>query len=105
MLYKGDGDIGKEEYYCISNGHLYLREGQTLNLSQTDWGHDYVLFNINTVTKNVWLRVRLIDVKSGNYLYRNDIATSGKTHNGRVLERSVANAMQEEMDDIKVSER
>ena len=73
------------------------------------YGHDYVLFNTNTVTKNVWLRVRLIDVNSGNYLYRNDIATSGKTHNGhingRVLERSVANAMQEAMDDIKVSER
>ena len=73
------------------------------------YGHDYVLFTTNTVTKNVWLRVRLIDVKSGNYLYRNDIATSGKTHNGhingRVLERSVANAMQEAMDDIKVSER
>ena len=68
-----------------------------------------MLFNTNTVTKNVWLRVRLIDVKSGNYLYRNDIATNGKTHNGhingRVLERSVANAMQEAMDDIKVSER
>ena len=73
------------------------------------YGHDFVLFNTNTVTKNVWLRVRLIDVSSGNYLYRNDIATSGKTHNGhingRVLERSVANAMKEAMDDIKVSER
>lgn len=73
------------------------------------YGHDYILFNTNTVTKNVWLRVRLIDVESGNYLYRNDIAASGKTHNGhingRVLERSVANAMREAMDDIKVSER
>ena len=97
MLYKGDGDIGKEEYYCISNGNLYLR------------GRTDSKFNTNTVTKNVWLRVRLIDVNSGNYLYRNDIATSGKTHNGhingRVLERSVADAMQEAMDDIKVSER
>jgi len=39
----------------------------------------------------------------------NDIAASVKTHNGhingRVLERSVANAMREAMDDIKVSER
>ena len=73
------------------------------------YGHDYILFNTNTVTKNVWLRVRLIDVESGDYLYRNDIAASGKTHNGhingRVLERSVANAMREAMDDIKVSER
>ena len=72
-------------------------------------GHNYLLFNTNTVTKNVWLRVRLIDVQSGNYLYRNDIAATGKTHNGhingRVLERSVANAMREAMDDIKVSER
>ena len=73
------------------------------------YGHDYILFNTNTVTKNIWLRVRLIDVQSGNYLYRNDIAATGKTHNGhingRVLERSVANAMREAMDDIKVSER
>ena len=73
------------------------------------YGHDFIVFNTNTVTKNIWLRVRLVDVKSGNYLYRNDIAASGKTHNGhingRVLERSVANAMKEAMDDIKVSER
>lgn len=73
------------------------------------YGHDFILFNTNTVTKNVWLRVRLVDVKSGEYLYRNDIAASGKTHNGhingRVLERSVASAMKEAMDDIKVSER
>jgi hypothetical protein len=73
------------------------------------YGHDYILFNTNTVTKNIWLRVRLIDVQSGNYLYRNDIAAMGKTHNGhingRVLERSVASAMKEAMDDIKVSER
>lgn len=73
------------------------------------YGHDFLVTNTNTVTKNVWLRVRLVDVKSGNYLYRNDIAARGETHNGhingRVLERSVANAMQEAMDDIKVSER
>jgi len=73
------------------------------------YGHDFLVMNTNTVTKNVWLRVRLVDVKSGDYIYRNDIAARGETHNGhingRVLERSVANAMKEAMDDIKVSER
>lgn len=73
------------------------------------YGHSYVVASGNTVTSNTWLRVRLIDVDSGNYLYRNDIAAMGKTHNGhingRVLERSVAKAMQEAMDDISVSER
>ena len=73
------------------------------------YGHDYVVASGNTVTKNTWLRVRLVDVNSGNYLYRNDIPAMGKTHNGhingRVLERSVAKAMQEAMDDISVSER
>jgi len=73
------------------------------------YGHDFIVANTNTVTKNVWLRVRLVDVKSGDYLYRNDIAARGETHNGhingRVLERSVANAMKEAMDDIRVSER
>ena len=73
------------------------------------YGHDFIVANTNTVTKNVWLRVRLVDVKSGDYIYRNDIAARGETHNGhingRVLERSVANAMKEAMDDIKVSER
>jgi hypothetical protein len=73
------------------------------------YGHDFIVANTNTVTKNVWLRVRLVDVKSGDYVYRNDIAARGETHNGhingRVLERSVANAMKEAMDDIRVSER
>ena len=73
------------------------------------YGHDFLVMNTNTVTKNVWLRVRLVDVKSGDYIYRNDIAARGETHNGhingRVLERSVANAMKEAMDDIRVSER
>lgn len=73
------------------------------------YNHDLLITSSNTVTKNVWLRLRLVDVKSGNYLYRNDIPAYGKTHNGhingRVLERSVAKAMQEAMDDIKIGER
>ena len=73
------------------------------------YNHDFLVTGSNTVTKNIWLRVRLVDVKSGNYLYRNDIPAMGKTHNGhingKVLERSVAKAMQEAMDDIRISER
>ncbi|BAL84525.1 hypothetical protein SELR_28170 [Selenomonas ruminantium subsp. lactilytica TAM6421] len=73
------------------------------------YNHDLLVTSSNTVTKNVWLRLRLVDVKSGNYLYRNDIAAMGKTHNGyingKVLERSVAKAVQEAMDDIKITEK
>ena len=67
-------------------------------------GHDFWYFQTNTVHKNVWMRVRFVDVSTGDYLYRNDIVTEGKTHNGfingRVIERSVQKAVQEALDDL-----
>ena len=68
--------------------------------------HDFILFESRTVHKNVWMRVRFVDVSTGDYLYRNDIVADGKTHNGsingRVIERSVKKAVQEALDDLAI---
>lgn len=62
----------------------------------------------STTKPNVWLRVRFVDCASGNYLYRNDIAAKGKSHNGypngRAFEVSVHKAMQEALNDIAITE-
>ncbi len=62
----------------------------------------------HTSKQNVWVRARFVDVKDGEYLYRNDLSATGKTHNGhfngRVYEESVKIAVEEIMDDIMVTE-
>ena len=74
--------------------------------------HGYIVFDSTTNKGNVWVRVRLVDVANGNYAYRNDIVTSGKTHgtrlsgggvNGRLMEKAVNQAMNEAMNDIDIS--
>lgn len=108
---RGLADMRREDYVRAGQecGYDYVFVLSMSNGKGRTYSHDLLLTSTNTVTKNVWLRVRLVDVNSGNYLYRNDIPAMGKTHNGhingRVLERSVAKAMQEAMDDISVSER
>ena len=66
--------------------------------------HNFGLFNTHTIDKNVWLRIRLVDVNTGDYVYRNDIVAMGKTTNGyvngRVIERSVQKAVKEALDDL-----
>lgn len=61
-----------------------------------------------SVRSNGWLRVRFVDVASGNYLYRRDIVTMGHTHNGdingRVYEQSVRKAITEAMNDLAISD-
>ena len=68
--------------------------------------HNFILFNSITNHKNVWLRVRLVDVKNSCYAYRNNILAQGETHgggiNGRIFERSVKKAMEEAMSDIEI---
>lgn len=70
------------------------------------YSHNYLLFNTHSIDKNVWLRIRVVDVKSGDYIYRNDIVAMGKTSNGhvngRVIERSVKSAVQEALDDLEI---
>lgn len=62
----------------------------------------------DTERTNVWLHVRFVDVRNGDYLYRNDIAAQGKVHNGnfngRLFERSVHNGIQEALNDIAIVE-
>lgn len=62
----------------------------------------------STTKPSVWLRVRFVDCGSGDYLYRNDIAAKGKSHNGfpngRAFQDAVHNAMKEAMNDIAISE-
>ncbi len=70
-----------------------------------DEKHNFVVINSVTNHQNVWMRMRFVDVSSGNYLYRNDIAMKGKTHNGsigRTYQRAVGKAMTEAMDDIDI---
>ena len=82
---------------------LTLSGGERQTISQR-----YIIVSANTVKRNVWLRTRFVDVKNGNYLYRNDVPAQGKAHNGyisgKVFERAVANAMNEILDDIEISD-
>jgi len=73
--------------------------------------HGYILFDSTTNKGNIWVRVRLVDVNSGDYAYRNDIVTAGVTHgtrfsgggvNGRLMEKAVDQAMTEAMNDIAI---
>ena len=79
----------------------YVREGKNC-------GYDYVFLFTLTKGKAVWLRVRFVDVNNNAYVYRNDIAATGKGHNsnfnGKMLERAVKVLMQEAMDDIMIEE-
>lgn len=72
------------------------------------YNHYWILFSTHSSKQNVWVRARLVDAKKGNYLYRNDIATTGTAHNnmlnGRVYERSIKEAVQEIMDDIMIND-
>ena len=108
---RGIADMRRSDFVRAGRecGYDYVFVLTMSNGKGRTYGHEYLITSANSVTKNVWLRVRLVDVNSGNYLYRNDIPAMGKTHNGyingRVLERAVAKAMEEAMDDISVSER
>ena len=92
----GNGNRGSYNYVLL----VTLSEGH-------DHKYDHGPFT-HTTNSNIWLRIRFVDVASGDYLYRNDIVTSGKTHNGhvngRVFEDSVANGMKEAMNDIAILE-
>ena len=83
----------------ISNLHRrdYVRAGRecgydyiflaTFNNGLTrDERHQWVLFEQDTRKHNVWLRMRFVDMESGDYLYRNDIVMQGETAGkGKVL--------------------
>ena len=66
------------------------------------------IFETHTSKQNIWLRARFVDVKEGSYVYRNDLVAKGKTHNGhfngRLYERSVAQAVQEMLNDVTIND-
>ena len=106
MQPRGLSDMRREDFVRAGRdcGYDYVFVVSFSNGESQIYKHDYILFNTNTVHKNVWMRVRFVDVASGDYLYRNNIVAAGKTHNGnvngRVMERAVHKAMEEAMNDL-----
>lgn len=111
---RGIADLGREDFVEAGRACDY---DYVFLITLTE-GHSRVYHHVlvptippvtdHTTHSNIWLRLRFVDVASGDYLYRNDIATTGKTHNGyingRVYEESIANGMKEAMNDIDISE-
>ena len=106
---RGLADMRREDYVRIGRkcGYDYvfvitLSNGQVTSVSSQWW----VLFRTHTVRKNIWLRMRFIDMATGDYLYRNDIPAEGETHNGyingRIAEYAIDKAMTEAMSDLSV---
>jgi hypothetical protein len=70
--------------------------------------HNFVVYNSKTYKKSVWLRVRFVDLASGDYLYRRDIVAYGETGGvgtgrARKYQWGVREAMKEVLDDISVT--
>lgn len=69
--------------------------------------HEFIVYHSTTRKKSIWLRVRFVDMNSGDYLYRRDVVAYGETggYRGRARRYSqgVRQAMQEVMDDIAVT--
>ena len=105
---RGIADFGRNELVTAGRACNY-NYVLLITLSEgNDHKYSHDPFGVHTTDSNIWLRIRFVDVASGDYLYRNDIVTSGKTHNGhvngRVFEDSVANGMKEAMNDIAIVE-
>ena len=110
MQPRGMADLRREDFVRVGRecDYDYLFIATLTNGDAVDEKHNFVLFNSITNHKNLWLRLRFVDTESGNYLYRNDIAVQGETHNGsrdggRILQRAVREAMHEALDDIEVT--
>ena len=106
---RGMADLKREDYVRAGREceYDYVFVATLTNGAAVDTKHNFVLFNSITNHKNIWLRLRFVDTDSGDYLYRNDIAVQGETHNGsrdsgRILQRAVREAMHEALDDIEV---
>ncbi len=108
MQPRGLADMRREDFVRAGHecGYDYVFVATLTQGKGRDARHNFVLFNSVTNYQNVWLRLRFVDVQSGDYLYRNDIAVQGKAHNGsrtgRVYQRAVHKAMQEAMNDIEI---
>ena len=110
MQPRGMADLKRDDYVRAGRecDYDYVFVATLTNGAAVDTKHNFVVFNSITNHKNIWLRLRFVDTDSGDYLYRNDIAVEGETHNGsrdsgRILQRAVREAMKEALDDIDVT--
>lgn len=110
---RGIADLGRADLVMAGQECNYdyvflitLSEGNARKYGHVLW--PFPAITTHTQHSNIWLRIRFVDVAAGDYLYRNDLATTGKTHNGhlngRAFEESVANGMKEAMNDIAIAE-
>lgn len=105
---RGFADLRREDFVKIARAceydYLFVLTMNTGNVKIES--HYFPLFASHTNKEDVWLRVRLLDVNSGEYVYRNDVVVEGKSHNGgfngRLIEKSVDQAMTEAMNDIEI---
>ena len=105
---RGIADFGRNELATAGRACNYNYVLLVTLSEGNDHKYSHDPFGVHTTNSNIWLRIRFVDVASGDYLYRNDIVTAGKSHNGhvngRVFEDSVANGMKEAMNDIAIVE-
>jgi len=70
--------------------------------------HRFPFYTSITRKQNLYLVVRLVDTKAGDYAYRNNIVVAGESSNsgfnGRIFEKAIKVAMQEAMNDITFDE-
>ena len=98
-------------------GYDYIFLATFSNGLTREEGHQWVVFEQDTRKHDVWLRMRFVDMESGDYLYRNDIVMQGETAGGgrvlifpfvygsghpRAQQTAVRKALEEALKDIEV---
>ena len=105
---RGMADLRREDYVRAGRecDYDYVFVATFSNGEYDEERHWWVLYNSTTRKKDVWLRLRFVDVDSGDYLYRNDIVAQGETGGAsgkpRMMQYAVREAMKEAMADIEV---
>ena len=105
---RGMADLRREDYVRAGRecDYDYIFVATFSNGEYEEERHWWVLYNSTTRKKDVWLRLRFVDVDSGEYLYRNDIVAQGETGGSsgksRMMQRAVREAMKEALADIDV---
>lgn len=105
---RGMADLRREDYVRAGRecDYDYVFVATFSNGEYAEERHWWVLYNSTTRKKDVWLRLRFVDVDSGEYLYRNDIVAQGETGGSsgksRMMQYAVREAMKEALADIDV---
>lgn len=106
---RGMADLRRADYVRAGRecDYDYIFVATFSNGEYDEEHHWWVLYNSVTRKKDVWLRLRFVDVESGEYLYRNDIVAQGETGGSsgksRMMQRAVREAMKEALADIEVT--